>query len=117
MFAAAGCQATIHQQERPDAQTGHMMGPDGGPIPADAAVMIDAPAMMTATSFLTGWEKYYCDEAWACKNSYPNNGNPPFSSSFGNTNAGCYSIAAGYDNAPLVEMDITAGKITFSAAN
>jgi len=56
-----------------------------------------------------------CDQAFACKTSFPTDWGVTFNEAFGATAAACYADATSYYNAPAVEAGITAGKIEFNA--
>ncbi len=70
----------------------------------------------TATQVLSKFGTVECDQAFACKASFPADAGVTFEQAFGATTAACYADAADYYDATAVEASITAGKITFDAA-
>jgi hypothetical protein len=71
---------------------------------------------MSATDFLDAMGHDDCDNAFACKSTFPTDAGVTFDQAFGATATACYADAAMYDNAPAVEAAITAGKITYDGA-
>ena len=72
---------------------------------------------MTATSFLASMAQKFCDEAFLCKANFPTTSGTTFDQAFGASSAACVSDSAAYDMPSVVESEITAGKIKFSATD
>ena len=60
--------------------------------------------------------KVDCDQAFACKASFPTNAGVTFEEAFGATASACYADGAEYYDAPAIQAAITAGKIDFDAS-
>ena len=69
----------------------------------------------TASQVLSKFGMVECDDAFACKASFPADAGVTFDQAFGASAAACYADAATYYNATAVEASITANKITFDA--
>lgn len=71
---------------------------------------------MTATDFLTAMEMATCDNAFACKASFPTDAGVTFDQAFGTSQAACYAQAAQVDDPTGVEAAIAGGTIQFDGA-
>jgi hypothetical protein len=81
---------------------------DGSGMGGPAASVPDVMTKMTRAE---------CDEAFACRASFPAGQGVTFEQVFGATAAACYTqLAADYYDATSVQASITANKITFSAS-
>lgn len=74
---------------------------------------------VTATELLDRIGTVECDQAFACKATFPTDQGATFEEAFGATAQACYADAAQFYDAAGVEASIAAGKIKFdtSAAN
>lgn len=68
---------------------------------------------MTAPQFLDAMGHKECDDAFACKASFPTDAGVTFAEAFGASTTECYAGAADYYDATAVQAGITAGKIAF----
>src|SRR5258706_4312697 len=115
LLAATACEPVLHNQHKPDAGVDGYSFPDAMDPTGDGSVVPDGGVAYTPTTFLVQWEVKSCAAAFACKNNFPNNTGATFTQTFGQDQTQCKSIMATYDNAAVVEMDITAGKIHWNA--
>lgn len=72
---------------------------------------------MTATKFLEQINMKFCDEAFTCKASFPTDAGVTFEQEFGASQQACYSEGLAYYDPQAVEMQISAGKISFNATD
>jgi hypothetical protein len=68
-------------------------------------------------SFLHEMGKKYCDQAFACKASFPTDQGVTFEQAFGASAMACIADADMYNNAPAVAAAITGGTITWNPAD
>lgn len=68
---------------------------------------------ITATEFLNGSGMKQCDNAFACKASFPTDAGVTFEQAFGASASACYADVNMYNPPAAVEAAITAGKIDF----
>ena len=68
---------------------------------------------MTATQVIEKISNTECDQAFACKSTFPTGQGATFDQVFGASTQACYTQNADYWNAPAVEAAITAGQIDF----
>ncbi len=71
---------------------------------------------MTPTQVVMKISNTECDQAHACKASFPTGQGATFDQVFGATVQACYTENADYWNAPAVEAGVTAGTIMFDQA-
>jgi hypothetical protein len=71
---------------------------------------------ITATAFLDGAGMKQCDNAFACKSTFPTDQGVTFDQAFGATASACYTQINQYNPPAMVEAAITAGKIDFDGA-
>jgi hypothetical protein len=71
---------------------------------------------LTVPSYLTALGMKDCDDAFACKATFPTDGGATFDQVFGASASACYADAAMYFNAAAVQASIAAGRITFDGA-
>ncbi len=72
---------------------------------------------MTATKFLEQMNMKFCAEAFTCKASFPTNSGTTFDQEFGASQQACASDGLAADDPAGVEMQISAGKISFNATD
>jgi hypothetical protein len=71
---------------------------------------------MTVAEFLTAIGMTECDDAFACKASFPTDAGVTFEDAFGASTSDCYAGAAAYYDPAKVDAAITAGTIDFDGA-
>jgi hypothetical protein len=71
----------------------------------------------SATGFLAAMAQKFCGQAFTCQADFPTDAGVTFADIFGASESACVSDSAQYDMPAAVEAAITAGKITFNAAD
>ncbi len=108
----------------PEAESGPPTDPgsDQPPVDAGAPGTPDAPSRppvdaqpqsATATTLLGTLARAECDQAHACKATFPPDLGFTFTQAFGATPAACTSSFVAFYDPPAVEAAITAGRIAF----
>ncbi len=70
---------------------------------------------LTASQFLTRMGMSDCDQAFACKSTFPTDQGTTFEQVFGASQSACYADASPADELSKVASEISAGKIHFDA--
>lgn len=72
---------------------------------------------MTATKFLEQINTKFCTQAFTCKASFPTDAGTTFDQEFGASQQACAADGLAADNPAAVEMQISAGKISFNSTD
>ena len=91
------------------ADNGNDNGDDGTPDPG-------GPVDPGLAALLTAMGHSDCDDAFACKASFPSDAGGTFADAFGASATACYADSAGYYDPSTIQAQITAGKIMFNSS-
>lgn len=102
----------------PSGKTGGPGGDDGDDTGSNPGGSDDPGSAdpITVDAFLQQMAKVDCDEAFACKASFPTDAGGTFDELYGSTATDCYAMANMYNDPVKVASEITAGKIHFDGS-
>lgn len=100
-----------------DSPSGGGGGPSGGGGGGGGSGGGGGGGSMTVPEYFTALGKKECDDAFACKATFPADDGVTFTEVFGANATACYADAGMYYDAAAVQASITAGRLAFDGAS